>query len=54
MAVVYSYLQFLTWLGLGIAVYCLIHSPKFQFTYYLSLRGLDIDEDEKFKDKYFN
>ena len=53
-AVAYSSLQFLAWLGLGIAVYCLIHSPQFQFTYYLSLRGLDIDEDEKFKDKYFN
>jgi hypothetical protein len=42
------------WLIMSVYVYCIIHSPKFQFTYYLSLRGQDIDEDDDFKNKYYN
>lgn len=49
-----SYFLALIWITLNTYIYCVIHSPRFQFTYYLSLRGQDIDEEEEFKQKYYN
>eukprot|EP00347_Sterkiella_histriomuscorum_P003749 403363095 len=52
--IVTMYLMGGAWLALNIYIYCVVHSPRFQYTYYLSLRGQDIDEDEEFKNKYYN
>lgn len=49
-----AYLLAIAWITLNTYIYCVIHSPRFQFTYYLSLRGHDIDEEEEFKQKYYN
>ncbi len=45
---------YLAWSFLSCYIYCIIHSPQFQYKYYLSLRNYDNDEDEEFKRKYYN
>ena len=40
--------------GLQLYIYCSIQSPQFQYKYFYSLRNQDNEEDDAFKQKYFN
>ena len=49
-----AYLTMVTYFGVNTYVYCVIHSPKFQYRYYLSLRNYDNEEDEEYKKRYYS
>ena len=52
--IITMYIMAAVWLAMNVYIYCVVHSSKFQYTYYLSLRGQDIDEDDEFKSKFYN
>lgn len=52
--ILFFYGQAMVWSVFAIFIYCAVHSPDFQYKYYMALRNYDNEEDDEFKNMYYS